>query len=218
MPCIADALRAPPFSPAIFFSLLFVLAASGAIFFLLTRRWTIDRPRAALADWARENGFHLRFTPATELPASLQSLSSLSAHVEILLTRQVDVLLQLTTAPKPAAKQPRWHLLIRQTDVSRLPAGLRPMGQTHSILDLFSLTDYPALLPPERFAVLASDTRMAKAMANSPARGLLPPDVGLMVHGPFVTLDFSARPFDSIEFERMEAVMEQVLPKLPASS
>src|SRR5256885_1785346 len=60
--------------------------------------------------------------------------------------------------------------------------------------------------------------RAALAMATSPVRGLLPPDVGMLVHGPYVTLDFSRRPFDTIEFERMLVVMEQLVTHLPAQA
>ena len=59
--------------------------------------------------------------------------------------------------------------------------------------------------------VFAIDSKDARLMAASPARGLLPADIGLIVHGPYITLDFSVRPFDAIEFDRMLAVMEQLV-------
>ncbi len=135
------------------------------------------------------------------------------------LTRGPLTLLRLTTPSSgaPSSGTLVWNILIRELDHAWKPAGLRPIDKPHSFLDLFSLTAFPALLPPERFVVCGSDAKAAREMAKSPARGLLPPDIGFMIHGPYVTLDFSARPFDTIEFERMLVVMEQVVHHLPAA-
>jgi hypothetical protein len=206
----------PPFSWIVFISLVAMIVTSSCIFYFLTRRWTQDRPRAAIEDWARDHEFTLRFAPRAQLPAALVALQPLGPQVIASLTCGSATLLHLTTPPRPAAKQPHWHLLIRQVDLAWEPAGLRPVGQSESILDLFKLSDFPSLLPPERFVVHAMESKMAQMIAASPARGLLPPDVGLMLHGPYVTIDFSARPFDSIEFERMLVVMEQVVSTLPS--
>jgi hypothetical protein len=206
----------PPFSFAIFFCLLVIILASSAIFYSLTHRWTSDRRRAAMEDWAVEQRFRMHTAPAAALPAALQSLQSLNARVDISFTRGPLSLLQLTTISQPLSKQSQWHILMRELDRAWTPAGLRPVHPERSFLDLFSLTGFPSLLPPERFVIVASDGHAAKEMMNSPVRGLLPPDVGLMVHGPYVTIDFSERPFDTIEFERMIAVMEQIVSHLPA--
>jgi hypothetical protein len=74
------------------------------------------------------------------------------------------------------------------------------------------------LLTPDRFVACGIDARAAQHIARAPARGLLPPDIGLMLHGPYVTLDFSPRPFDAIEFDRMLVVMEQLVSHLPAQA
>jgi hypothetical protein len=65
--------------------------------------------------------------------------------------------------------------------------------------------------------ICAADSRAAREISKSPARGLLPRDVGLIVHGQYITLDFSNRPFDTIEFERMLAVMQQILEHIPVA-
>jgi len=46
-------------------------------------------------------------------------------------------------------------------------------------------------------------------------RSLLPPDVGLLLHGRHLVLDFSDRPFDAIEFGRMLALADQLAARLP---
>jgi hypothetical protein len=208
----------PRFNFAIFFSLLLVIVASGVVFFFLTHRWTLDRRRAALSDWASEKNFSLRLPPRAQLPAALQSLTSVGARVKLAFTRGPISILQLTTIAQPNSRELRWHVLLREMDRAWSPAGLRPINPAPSFLDLFALNGFPSLLPPERFAVFATEPSAARAMAKSPVRGLLPPDIGLLVHGPYVTLDFSRRPFDTIEFERMLVVMEQLVRHLPAQA
>jgi len=197
------------FSFLVFFTMLLIFAASATVFQFLNRRWTRDRRRAAIEDWASEHGFRLRFSPEAMLPEALQSLAALNAHVEVSLSNGSLLLLRVATSHK-------WNVLIRRTDLAQTPAGLRPLGRSISFLDLFSLTDFPSLMPSERFVVAAADSRAAREMARSPARGLLPADIGLIMHGAFITLDFSSRPFDTIEFERMLAVMDQIVAHLPA--
>ncbi|HEX8911338.1 MAG TPA: hypothetical protein VF796_03185, partial [Humisphaera sp.] len=57
--------------------------------------------------------------------------------------------------------------------------------------------------------------RVATTLATSSVRGLLPPDVGLLLVGRHLVLEFSDRPFDAIEFNRMIAVAGQVVAHLP---
>jgi hypothetical protein len=208
----------PHFSFAIFLSLLAIILASGGIFVVLTRRWTTDRRTSALRDWAAEERFTMRVAPRAELPPALESLASLSPRVEIALTRGPIEVLKLVTISQPNSRESRWHVLIRQLDRAWSPAGLRPVGRGESFIDLFAMNGFPSLLTPDRFVAYGVDARAAKQIAHSPARGLLPPDVGLMVHGPYVTLDFSPRPFDTIEFERMLVVMEQIVSHTPAQA
>ncbi len=58
---------------------------------------------------------------------------------------------------RAAVNETRWNLLVRQTEQSWVPAGLRPINQISSVLDLFAMTAYPSLLPPERFVIFAAD-------------------------------------------------------------
>ena len=43
---------------------------------------------------------------------------------------------------------------------------------------------------------------------------MVPPDVGVLVQGDVLVLDFSARPFDDLEFNRMSALADQLAQKL----
>jgi hypothetical protein len=197
------------FSFGILFTLLLILIASGWVFHVLTVQWTTHRPMQALQDWAADRKFKLH-QPPISLPASLHGLQPLDPKIQLLLTRGPVMLIRLTTAAKPAQLRPSWNLIIRETQQSQIPAGLRPATAKTSFLDLFALTGYPSLLPPDRFTIFAAESRDARQLAASHVRGLLPADIGYLIHGPFVTLDFSTRPFDVIEFERVMTILEQI--------
>ncbi len=212
----------PTFSWVALASLLAALGASAACFAWLTRRWTTDRPRAALADWARGRRFRLDRPPAAggpvPLPAGLSALLAADPRVDVGLVRGPVAIVRVTTGPRAGTggRRPAWHLLVRTTagPGQPTPAGLRPVvaAEGASVVDLLPpLGGYPSLLPPERFVVFAADGPAARRLAASPARGLLPHDVGLLVHGPAVVLDFSGRPFDGVEFDRMLVVAEQLV-------
>ncbi len=202
-------LRPPRFSPVTFFWLAVMLAASTAVFHRLTRRWTWQRRRAAIDDWAAEDRFEVRWADKAALPEALEKLKSLETQVDVSLHRGHDELIAVTTASA------RWHLLIHRTQSDRMPAALRPSGAGGSIVDMFGLSPFPALLGSDRLVVYAAESRAARMMARSAVGGLLPQDVGLLVSGPFVMLDFSRRPFDAVEFARMLAVMGNLIGHLP---
>ncbi len=196
-------------------SLLAALGASGWCFAWLCRRWTTDRPRSALLDWARGRRFRLDVPPAARLPAGLDALLAADPRAEVAIVRGPVAVVRFTTAAGvgSAGRRPAWHALVRTTTAPpAAPVGLRPAGAAASVLDLLpGLTGFPSLLPPERFVVHAADRPAARKLAASAARGLLPADVGLLVLGPALVLDFSGRPFDGVEFDRMIAVAEQVV-------
>jgi hypothetical protein len=196
-------------------SMLTALAASSGCFAWLCRRWTTGRPQSGLNDWACDRRFRLDRMPSARLPAGLSLLLAADPRVDVALVRGPVTVVRLTTTSAARGYRPLWHLLVRTTDrsTSTDPAGLRPVVAPvgRSMIDLLpSLTGYPSLLPPDRFAVHATDVKPARHLAASAARGLLPHDVGLLVHGPVVILDFTNRPFDGVEFDRMLVVAEQV--------
>lgn len=85
------------------------------------------------------------------------------------------------------------------------------------MIDLFALTGYPRLGSIDRFVVFGTASEQAATLSESFSRALLPPDIGLLLHGPWLILDFSSRHFDVIEFNRMLALAEQIVVHLPAS-
>lgn len=193
-----------PFSWRVFWTLLLVLLLSAATFWALVRRWTTQRHRVILSDWAKGKGFRV-ISPANA-PALPQN-----PKTALTCTRAIrgdkTWLLELR-AEDPSL--PRWHALLRELPINWEPTGLRPTHARRSLVDLFSLSSYPTLGNIERFVVYSTHARTATRLSKSAARGLLPPDVGLLLHGPWLILDFSNRPFDPIEFDRLIAVAEQL--------
>jgi hypothetical protein len=197
--------------------LVAVLAASVLVFVALTKRWTSHRAWTELQDWARNNGLALARRERSRLPPPLDQLASkLHPMPRWMLTGKKDTFVELASAmdaanPNSAADPLLWHMLLRKLDNARAaPTGLRPASQRQSALDLFSLSSFPNLSKGDRFVVYGTDSAAARAMSESSAVTLLPPDIGLLVIGEYLLLDFSTRPFDPIEFGRMLALMNQV--------
>jgi hypothetical protein len=112
--------------------------------------------------------------------------------------------------PPAAPPSQTWHVYMRQTSLSWAPTGLRPTANTRSLLDLFSLTSFPLLGSTDRFVVYGTESHASERLSRSIARGLLPPDVGLLLYADRMILDFSVRPFDEIEFNRMLVLADQL--------
>ena len=200
------------------FIVLLVLSAvficSWLMFWILSVRSTSLRRSVLTLDWARDHGFKVH-TWGEELPEPFADLKVRGMHVETCLQKPDRMLLRLEEQPPESAAPIRWHLLLRTLPVAWPPTGLRPTHPPRSALDLFSLTGFPLLGPTDRFVVFGTESISARALSRSPARGLLPPDIGLLLAGPHLILDFSARPFDEIEFNRMIVIAEQLLKHLP---
>jgi hypothetical protein len=94
---------------------------------------------------------------------------------------------------------------------SHPPAALRPanLPSGSSVIDLYRLTAFHSL-SNDRFAILAIDATTGVRLSNSSARALLPSDIGLLLTDQYLVLDFSTRPFDPVELDRMISVAEQV--------
>ena len=211
----------PPFSLTVLLTLVAIFGASLAVFLMEVRRWTTRRQWLSLAEWARER--RMRLAPAREgepVPPPLEQISHLSPQVR-LRVRDRDGrtnIVQFQTAAATsdgsppdleAAGAPRWNVLIRRSSTMRPAAGLRPVRASGSVIELFRLTPFHSLTN-DRFAVLAEDGKTASQLARSSARALLPPDVGLLQTGEYVLLDFSTRPFDPVELDRLLAVADQI--------
>ncbi len=214
-------------------AMLAALAASALVFWALNQRWIKHRQWFALSSWAAEQRFKLRRDPAA--PAVLERLSDPPPRVDVMLWRAEAMLMRISTPPcrncgallhdqheddDPATSgtsaPAQWNLLLRRIDSDWPVTALRPARQLRSAADLWSMTSFPQLAPPERFVLYGVNERAAKELAGSWAMSLIPPDLGLILVGEWLILDFSARPFDEIEFERVLSLAGQLLEHLPA--
>jgi hypothetical protein len=200
-----------------------LLAVSAATFRALVRRWESHRPSLALAEWGKEHGFRDIAKDNANLPPPLDVISAREPVVRLAMASDKYVLTQFQTAaiqqlngmPGTTGKV-TWNLLIRRVELPWHPTGLRPTGAHTSALDLFSLSSFPLLGTTERFTIFGTDSAAARALSASMTRSLLPPDIGMYLHGNHLVLDFSDRPFDEIEFNRMLSLADQISQKLPA--
>lgn len=202
----------PRFSWAIFLTLWVCLGASLAMFFLLVRRWTTQRQWVSLAEWARQREFEFRSTLPADLPAALLPLRSANVQVRLHLCSETATVAQIfTDAPEGKADPNVWNVLVRKRPQRyNDPAGLRPVNAPASLIDLFGLTAFPTLVAGHRFAVLSTSFSTARALAESASRTLLPADIGMLLADDWIVLDFSTRPFDPIELDRMLALGQQL--------
>jgi hypothetical protein len=218
-------------------TLLGVLVLSAATFAALVRRWTTQRGRVVLSDWGKGKDF--RIGNPEQAPAVPGSPKAPPRVVRWLHSKETMLLMlegDAPTAPpaRPAmidapaqspalpaasltATSPRWHVLVRTLEIESkwMPTGLRPAHASESFLDLYSLSSYPALGNVDRFVIYGTDTLAARTLSHSQARGLLPADIGLLLLEKKLILDFSERPFDPIEFDRMLALADQLVAHLP---
>jgi hypothetical protein len=216
-----------PFSFVTLLVLLGVLGLSCLTFWLIVRRATSHRRWVALSDWGRSRGFRYHPIGAGELPEPF-SLMSIAAPptVRLWMASKTAQLIQMQPAQPPtlhasaaaaaAAPPPAtWHVLIRHVESTWPPTALRPTAKEDTLLDHFALASFPAMISSERFVIFGADAAAAPAIARSSLPALLPPDIGLLLHGQRMVLDFSNRPFDTIEFDRMLALANHLLGHLP---
>ncbi len=202
----------PPFTWTIFLTLAVILASSLAMFVLLVRRWTTQRQWVSLAEWAKERGFRFRPTDPAVLPKALHQLRTGGVQPRLHLCSEEVSVVQLCTDPPEGGIEPnRWNVLIQQrAAIAKEPAALRPASAPASLLDLFGLSPFPALAVAHRFSVLSTNSSAARALAESASRTLMPADIGLLLIDDSILLDFSTRPFDPIELDRMIALGKQL--------
>jgi hypothetical protein len=112
----------------------------------------------------------------------------------------------------------RWHAAVRNITGNWPTASLQPAKQVSGMFYLFALKRFASMLPPDRFVASGTDSAAARRLAMSKIPALLPPDLAALLHGSFLIVDFSTRPFDTIELTRMAALLEQLAAKLPAPS
>lgn len=195
------------FSWTIFLTLALIFLGSMAMFFVLVRRWTIHRRWTMMSEWARERRFkHLPIN--TPLPPPLDELDLIP---QLLVSSGPTTFFDFS--PTMSEDQRPIHIMHRRIDIAFAPAGLRPIHSVFSFLDRFKLSAFPLITGNERFLAVGIDSAAARQIADS-ARTLLPSDLGLLFHGPAMLIDFSSRQFDTIEFDRMIALSDQLLTHL----
>jgi hypothetical protein len=209
----------PPFSPWILLGLCAVFGVSCLMFYLHVRRWTHNRLWVALGDWAGNNRFKLYRAGKVAVPPPLSDLTLPPPQTLVALTGPRTTLFQMDT-PATAAKggvgQPqRWNVLVREIESDWPATALRPASHERSLADLFALASLPALLSSDRFTIHGAESSAARAVVASMLMALLPQDLGLILHGRRLILDFSTRPFDAIELSRVIALGEQLASRLP---
>jgi len=199
--------------------LLLALAGSSVIFLALVRRWTTHRQRFAMLEWGKSAGLRLMPVAEQKFVPPLQMLAPHRPQIEIELQDQTTTLLRLSADTPPAVPgrpgiEVFFNLVVRRLEANWKPAGLRPTDTRHSILDYFSLSSFSTIGGIERFVVFAGDSTAAGEFPQSTARALCPPDVGLLLYENSLVLDFSQRPFDDLEFNRVIALASQLERKL----
>lgn len=197
-------------------SLLAVLIASSAMFGLLIWRLTARRRWAELSDWAINHRFRLEGRRNARCAQAVQLLPSPDAHVS--LRDGVTEIQRIRTPLGPGTRCEAciWHLLIRRIETEWSVTILRPASRPISLADFWPLASMYTMWPGERFVVYGQDRTTVRTLGKSHLRGLLPPDIGLILTGNHLILDFSARPFDPLELHRVLSVAEQLVAHLPA--
>jgi len=201
----------------VFLSFGAIIGASSGIFWLLVRRWTTQRHWLALQDWADENRFKLHGEEKAVAPQVLKSITQPAPKVLVSLNDVDTGLLQIEASPPRGggAAAMRWNLLIRKLERPWPTTGFRPASSGRSILDYFPLSEMRAMAPTERFVLYGAESRAARALGKSSVAALLPPDVGVLLVEQNLILDFSTRPFDALELQRIDALAEQIVVHLP---
>ncbi|HEY8750076.1 MAG TPA: hypothetical protein VIM11_18980 [Tepidisphaeraceae bacterium] len=194
-----------------------VLFASAMTFAILVRRWTTQRHRVAMTDWGRQRGFELQTSAdVSRLGPPLDLLKQYAAQPAICLDDGRTRLVEVAADPparsdgRPGTGQITWRLVIRRIEPSLRTAGLRPVHDRHSFLDLFSLSSFPTIGGTERFILFAGNSEAAREFPAHAFRSMTPQDVGVFIYKDALVLDFSSRPFDDLEFNRMTGLADQL--------
>jgi len=192
-------------------TLAIVLAASIAVFVALIRQATLGRQLERLQQWASQHRAQIE-----PVSSHLEILSPFHPKVSLSIRGEGWTLARLTTDPPIEAKgkTPRWHLLAVDLEVIWPSTGLRPVRHVVSILDLFGLSSYPSLTAGEDFVIFGADSAGAESLSDSNVHGVLPPDIGLLLHEHTLLLDFSGREFEGPELNRILELANRLTPEL----
>jgi hypothetical protein len=193
-----------------------MLAASVWVFAQLVGRQTRHRRRVSLSQWARARKMRVVDPSSVSPQAAFPSLAALDAKIISVVQGQTIALAQVQTNDAKSASvaaatgRSSWNILQTALPADWPPCALRPASGAKSVIDLFGLSSFPSLAIDRRFMVFAAESRPAAQMVASGVLSRLPPDVGLLLTGRQMILDFTGRPFDEVEFSRMMELAEEI--------
>lgn len=212
-------------SVVILLTLFLLLAVTTGMMWMLLWREAGNRYLAALTDWCRAGRHRLHTRWADPRPPEPLHRFGPGVRVSLALVGRRCALVKFfvdrpAVPPPPAVLEAptgsrRRQVLVWPVDRDWPAIGLRPTHAADALVDLLSLPVHLAE-STQRFAICTADRKLAQQVFATSLRGLLPADVGLILLGRHLLLDFSDRPFDGIEFNRMIAVAEQLVTHLPA--
>ncbi len=206
-------LASPWVVPAV---LLPMLAASTFIYWVLVRRWTVGRRWANLSEWAASNEFHLSREEEPPLPEALAFLPQ--PKMLLCLSSEKTLIAQVQTASSPG-QDPITACPLESAGVQdRVRLAARGPAPVEAFDDRagFSARGRPARVDAGRAVhrVWAAAPGL-RELGNSAVRAPLPPDLALLLAEGWLVLDFSTRPFDPLEFQRMCRPAQQLVAHLP---
>jgi hypothetical protein len=201
----------------IWLTLAICLAVSIGVFAYLVRRETVRRRNLQMRQWAAQRGLN---ELELQSPHAMTRLGPIATRVVRIFRIYADdsvAIVQIRTRESEltGASSPHWNLLIRHLPSNWKPTALRPTSLDVCFIDLLPLTSFPSLLTHPQFVIFGSDARAARALANGLPLGIVPPDIGLFVQDDLLFLDFTDRPFDEIEFERVLELSRLFAARLP---
>ncbi|GIW75439.1 MAG: hypothetical protein KatS3mg104_0502 [Phycisphaerae bacterium] len=187
-----------------------ILIGSGLMLHQLCRRHTVGRDRFAVWEWS----VNRRFKRVRSVsPVGVEGLEVIEQTVRVIehyQSRDSDRSILKIQSLSRSGTLRTWHVLIQETDGLTGPVGLRPVGSDASLVDLMNLPLMPRVSNETRFAVYALRVTDARRVATGAVKALLPPDIGLIRSSDRLILDFTARPFDPTEFDRILAIAGQI--------
>jgi hypothetical protein len=192
-------------------ALLLLTAVTLGVTQLLSWKHTRWRRYFALRDFADARGLRLSIAAQTLdcLPPMLAQLSP-SPRPRWIFTGPTMSLLRLHVGVET------FNLLLIKTTDQWPATALRPTNHPRSLFDQLPLHSYPSPYGSHRFTLHGVDPRPARRLSDSPCRALLPADLGLLIDGNMLVIDFSSRPFDTIELGRMISLGQQLVAFVPS--
>jgi len=194
---------------SIFLTLVVCLIASLTMFVVLVRRWILHRFRYELEQWAGQQRFEIARRPAHDaLPPPFTGPEGTGLSARWIFKSKDRTIAQLILTP--SADDIRiYNVCIASNAITIAPVALKPTKVARTILDRFRLAP-AASTSSDRFQIMGNDLSANLRISQSVIAGIAPPDVAFLFTEGHMVLDFSSRPFDPIEFDRMLVLADQI--------